>query len=366
MKGPGDAASHQFSAFETSKDKFAFWEGRMSWKQFLREVDRSQRANERTALKRHRELVRERARYEKINAKLAELEAAQAEVTEFESYLDVLVSLHKDCVEPWDWKRIGESKPPNKPKPSTQHQNMAKEVLENYRPGFIDKLLRRVPKRIAALEGKVRDATELDREIDQSALAQYTKELLNWDIRRKLADGVLRQDPETLKRALAHAAPFEELKEFKTRIFLDKVESDVVALTCFLEDEELVPTEELKLTSSGKVSRKDMPAGRYWALHQDYVCSCALRAARETLAVLPVARVIVNVSAKRMDSSVGKTGNTTILGVHCTREAMRGINFAAIDPSDSLKNFNSRMKFKKTVGFEGVAPITTDEAWISA
>lgn len=338
----------------------------MSWKQFMREVERSHRANERVALKRHRELSRQRAQQEKMHTKLAEQEAARAEVAEFESYLDVLVSVHRDCDDPWDWKRLGECAEPPKPKPSKKHQNKAIKELQSYQPGFWDKLLRRAPKRIAAFERAAEEAVEIDRATDKTALAQHAKDYANWDTRKQLSAGVLQQEPQALQRALLHAAPFEELAEFKTRVVVDKVESDVVVLACFLEDEELVPTEELKLTSSSKVSRKEMPAGRYWSLHQDYVCSCALRAARETLAVLPVSRVIVNVSARRMDSATGNTGNAIILAVHFTREAMRGINFSSIDPSDSLKNFNRRMKFKKTGGFEPVDPITTDDQWVSA
>lgn len=317
-------------------------------------------------MQRHRQLVRESARLDKINAKLAEQDAARAEVAEFESYLDVLVSLHKDCSENWDWQGIARAPQPSKPSPSSSRQDQARTVLESYRPGFFDKLLKRDKKRIAEYEKRIVEAEEQDREAHEESLSAYRKDLLNWDLRRKMAAGVLKGEPEAYKRALQMASPFEEVIEFKTRVAVDHVESDVIALTCFLEDEELVPNEELSLTKAGKVSSKNMPAGRYWALHQDYVCSCALRVARETLAVLPVTRVIVNVSARRIDSSTGHRGNTTILAVHFTRGALQGLNMASIDPSDSLKNFNFRMKFKKTTGFDPVDPITPDEQWISA
>ena len=108
-----------------------------------------------------------------------------------------------------------------------------------------------------------------------------------------------------------------------------------------------------------------MAAGKYWALYQDHVCSCALRIARETLAVLPVSRVLVNVRATRLDSSTGHPGVVTLLGVNIVREILGRLNLATIDPSDSMKNFPHRMKFKKTAGFEPVEPVTTDEQWVT-
>lgn len=338
----------------------------MGWKQFLREVDRAQRRSERAALQHHRQLVRERARMDKIAAKIAEQDAAQAEVAEFESYLEVLVSVHKDCGDNWNWQRIANSKQPAEPKPATGAEDEARIALATYRPSFFDKLLRRVEKRRSDLERKVQEARERDREAHEAALAAHRKDVAAWELKRSVAASVLQGSPEGYKRALDLAEPFAEIAEFKTRVVAAHVEADVVALTCFLEDEELVPDEELKLTSSGKVSRKSMPAGRYWALHQDYVCSCALRVARETFSVLPINRVIVNMSARRMDSSTGHVGDATILAVHFTRPALQALNVAAIDPSDSLKNFNFRMSFKKSAGFEVVEPIGPDEQWVSA
>jgi hypothetical protein len=55
----------------------------------------------------------------------------------------------------------------------------------------------------------------------------------------------------------------------------------------------------------------------------------------------------------------------TVLAVHFTRGTLMRLNFAAIDPSESLKNFPHRMKFKKTSGFDPVDKITSDEQWVT-
>lgn len=67
----------------------------------------------------------------------------------------------------------------------------------------------------------------------------------------------------------------------------------------------------------------------------------------------------------RINSSTGHKEVPTILAVHFTRDALTRLNFAAIDPSDALKNFPHRMKFKKTTGFDPVDDMTADEQWIT-
>jgi hypothetical protein len=108
-----------------------------------------------------------------------------------------------------------------------------------------------------------------------------------------------------------------------------------------------------------------MAAGKYWALYQDHVASCAIRIAREAYAVLPIERVIVNVRVLRLDSRTGHMEQPTILAVHFMRETLTHLNFQALDPSDALTNFPRRMKFKKTAGFDPVEAMTSDEQWIT-
>ena len=167
------------------------------------------------------------------------------------------------------------------------------------------------------------------------------------------------------RAALDLARPYEALRAFKSRVVVAELQPDVVTIRCHIDDEEIVPREEMKLTASGKVSTKEMAAGKYWLLHQDHVCSAALRIARETFAVLPVHRVIVNIGASQLDTATGHPRDVVFLAASIERDAFGLINFAAIDPSDSFKNFWHRMKFKKASGFDAVEPITSDEQWVS-
>jgi hypothetical protein len=338
----------------------------MGYKQFLRSMEAAQRRHERAALRRHRELVKHAARQQRVRDKEAARQDAVDEVAEFDSYLEVLVSVHRDCADVWDWQALSTAPAPSPPIHSKTREAAARQALASYSPGFFERLFGKAKRRRVELASDIENACKAEsQEYEQARVAHHQSATL-WHLQREIAQGVLRRDTATYRRALEHADPFSELLAFNTRVTLETIEPDLVALVCYLEDEELVPKEELKLTAAGKVSTKDMPTARFWALQQDYVCSCALRAARETLAALPVSRVIVNVQATRMDTSTGHMGPVTLLAIHFERPALQRLNMEAIDPSDSLRNFQHRMKFKKSSGFEPVERITADEQWVSA
>ncbi len=122
----------------------------------------------------------------------------------------------------------------------------------------------------------------------------------------------------------------------------------------------------MKFSASGKRSQKDVPAGKYWTIFHEHVCSCALRVALETFAVIPVRRCIVNIARKTLDVSTGHPIRQTIFAIHIAREDLDRLNLDAIDPSAAMKHFPHRVAFKKTTGFEEVEPITSDEQWASS
>lgn len=155
------------------------------------------------------------------------------------------------------------------------------------------------------------------------------------------------------------------IEGFGSRVKLDAMTQGAATFTCSIEDQEIIPAEEVKLLAGGKLSTKDIAPSKYWALYQDHVASCAIRIAREAYAVTPVERVIVNIKIARLDPSTGHLVRPTVLAVHFSRGALTRLNFAAIDPSEALKNFPHRMKFKKTTGFEPVDDMTADEQWVT-
>jgi hypothetical protein len=337
----------------------------VSWKQYARAAEaasrRRRRAEERQAIREHRLLEKSAREWAKEEAK----QQAAGEVARFENYLELLVSLHKDCGESWDWRALAVVPPPSVPGRSKRRETDAADALQAYTPGFFERVFGGAKKRQAALEADLEAARAADLSEYESALQEQQAAAAVRNFRRKIAPAILAGDPSVYAQALKHAGAFDDVSSFQTKVTIANLESDVITLTCEIMDGEIVPPDEIKLTASGKLSTKAMPAGRYWSLYQHHVCSCALRSANETFAVLPVSRVIVNIGTVRVNTATGHPEMATVLAVHFSRNVLQGLNLDNIDSFDAMKNFPHRMKLKKTAGFEAVTPMTSDEQWVT-
>lgn len=340
----------------------------MSWRQIIKAIEadarRQQRATasaERESMRQHRELQRREAEI----AKYSEQVRARHDFDRFTNYLDLLVSVHKDCGMVWDWHAIAREEPPAHPLRTGHHEGVAQKALSDYKPGFLQKLFGGDKKQITALKRSVVQAHQTDDAEYLQAVQRHQQAYTAWNMRKTQAEHILARDVRAYPTVLHMVGALNELSAFQIQVALTATEPDAIAFSCHITDDQMVPRDELKLSAAGKLSEKPIPTGRYWELYQDHVCSAAIRVARETFAVLPLSRVLVNIGPVRMNTSTGHLEAITYLAVHFTRDALGRINLANIDPSDSMKNFHHRMKFKKTTGFEPVEPITLDENWIS-
>lgn len=340
----------------------------MSWRQLARAIaadgrrrQRQAASAEREAMRRHREL----AKHEQEVAKYTEQARARHEAEQFANYLELLVSVHKDCGPAWNWPAIAQEQPPAHPVRTPQNEAAAGAALANYKPGFFERLFGMDKKKVAALKQSVGEGHKADDAAYMEAVRMHQEAYSAWRMRNAQAQHILARDARAYPTVLQLSGAFDELTAFQVQVALAETESEAIAFTCSIMDDEMVPREEVKVTAAGKPSTKEIPAGRYWALYQDHVCSAAIRVAREAFAVLPLSRVVVNIGPVRLNSSNGHREAVNYLAVHFTRSALDRINLASIDPSDSMKNFHHRMKFKKTTGFLPVEPITLDEQWIT-
>lgn len=361
----------------------------MSWKRFLREVGReikaAERSSRRSAVERHRELARQarerekaqlerertaRAQYQRSRreeqeaAKEAERQRAADEVEMFESYLEVLTSVHKEVLLDTDWVAEASAAPPESPSPATTHEAKARAALKAFTPGFLARLSGSARRTREQLERAVGEAKAADATLHQVAMAGHRTEMACHAARVELAHGVLKRDPAWYRRAMEALLGIEDLVELGVEVTAEEVEPDAIALSCAVRDDEIVPQEEVKLSAGGKLSAKKWAESRYWGLYQDFVCGIAIRLAREALGLLPISRVVINVSTRMLSTSTGHVETVTILAAHFTRAALAAINAAAVDASDALAHFDCRMKFKKTSGFERVDAITLADSWV--
>jgi hypothetical protein len=112
----------------------------MTWKGTARSLAASARRSERESKRRQRELERQRKQLEKMQ----ETERAAYEVQVYENYIDVLLSIHKDCGASWNWEGILNSSPPREPEKSNLKERAAITRFKNYKPSLKDKILTRV------------------------------------------------------------------------------------------------------------------------------------------------------------------------------------------------------------------------------
>lgn len=302
----------------------------------------SRRNYKTSSYQRQREL--ERQHYER--EKLQEMERNRLEVELFENKLEMIKSIHKECDDFVDWADIKNTQPPFIQGNSGPNETEALRKLQNYQPGFFDKMFNKEEKKLEELRINVLTARNKDNE-----------EYQEWQSLTQMAARILSGDPDAYFEVIQEFAPLDDLSEFGSgfEFFLDdpktmEVEFDV-------QTKNAVPTEVKSLTSTGKLSIKNMPISKYYDIQQDYVCSCTLRIARDMFALLPLETVVIHAFDTQLNTATGHQEKVVILSVKIDRTALNRLNFDTIDCSDSMANFEHKMNFRKTKGFAPVEKI---------
>ena len=325
----------------------------MGWKGTVRSIGAAVRAAERDAKRRQRELERQQIQFEKMQ----ELEQAAYEVEVYENHIDVIQSTHKECSPPIDWNKIASSKQPTEPQRSNDNESEARQSLKSYKPGFIDRLLKREEKKRSLLSQKVEEAIKKDEVNYKSSVSKWEKDTGEWKESVAIAKALLDGKAEAKIEAIENLQPFTEISNLGSSLSISVYDNGILEATINVHGTEIVPSETKSLLKSGKLSVKNMPKGKFNEIYQDYVCSCVLRVGNELFSAIPDNLVIVTAVDKLLNSQTGHLENAPILSVAVSRSTIERLNLEAIDPSDSMDNFKHNMSFKKTKGFERVERI---------
>jgi hypothetical protein len=311
---------------------------------------------ERAARVRQRQLeaqAREFARFE-------ERQRAAHEVAWFENHLALLESLHKEASSPWDWLAIASSAAPIEPTLQRANEMIAAQALANWRPTFTDSVMGRKDAIRRDLQENVETARAQDWATYQAAIAHHHQELARWNWFVQLAKGITEGDIAAYDAALEYLSPFAELHQLGGAIEATAVAPLVAEARIRVHGEQVVPSELLSLTKTGKVSKKKMPTARFWELYQDHVCSAIFRVGRELFSLLPIEVALVHGRGLVLDSATGKHEEQTLVSVALTRSEFSALAFEHIDPSDALEKFPHAMEFSKRGGLEPVDEIALD------
>lgn len=322
----------------------------MAVRGFVRTMVAAQRRAEREAHRRQRELLRQQKEYDKMMA----LERAQYEVEVYENTIDLLTSIHKDCAGDWDWGQIANTSPPEKSLKSNTHENRATEALSNYKPSIFDKIFNNVENKTAKFKDKIEEARRQDAGDYKIEMAKYEKDHKEWESIVRIGKGILNGDIKMHIEAIKLSNPFDDIELLGSTINFKPIDSSKMCVTFNANDTDVIPKTKKSLTKTGKLSSRDMPVGQMNQLYQDYVCGSALRIGRELFSLLPLNLIIVTVLGSILNSATGYVENKPILSVGLIRDTLESLNFDAVDPSDSMKNFKHNMVFKKMAGFAAV------------
>ncbi len=323
-------------------------------KKVLKELATATRRAERESRKRQRELEKRR----KEMARAEEREKAAYEVELFENEIERLLSVHKDQPQPWDWKTLSETSDPPAPSDDGPLERAAREALANYRPGFFDNLFGGAKKKIAELEAQIQAGRKNDAINLTAARRRHEEECAQAEAQRTFARRMLDGDTDAYAQALTEINPFEEISELGASISFPLIESKRIAVRLHAKGETVVPAEEKKLTSTGKLSTKTMAKGRFYEIYQHYLCGCALRIGRELFALLPIDDALIHVVTVGVDSRTGHDVDETLISVLMPRSKFAELNFKRLEPPASMELFEHRMSLRKTAGFKPVKPLS--------
>jgi len=320
----------------------------------LRSYNAAVRRAERDSKRREREAA---SRF-KEQQKLEAIEDARNAVEDWEEYVEMIQSMHKDCTDPIDWQEILESPEPECPEYCDHHECQAKNKLENFKPSFLDKILfdklfSSISKKRKKLEILLADAQSKDKTIHSKKLNEFASKKEEWAYLQEMAKGVLGKNIEQYKNAIDFFDPFSTLSSIGEKINII-FNQEYIDVDIHIHSDDAIPDYTLTQTSTGKLSKKKMAKSAYNELYQDHVCSSVLRISREVFNYLPVEFVRVNAVSDILNSKTGFLEEQAVVSVLIPRQTLEKINLDTIDPSDSMSNFKHCMQFKKTEGFKPV------------
>ncbi|WEG15108.1 DUF4236 domain-containing protein [Alkalihalophilus pseudofirmus] len=264
-------------------------------------------------------------------------------VEEYEQHIKALQHLHLRVSEPINWKEKASEAPPFSIGEMGPHETDARRDVEQYKPSFFSRLLKKEAKERAGLEEKVDQAVLEDK-------GNYASWLNRVNKAQTLASGGV----EMYQELLAETDLFIAANEYGAVVELVPIDRSEVLLKVLVNDD-VIPDETFSLTKTGKLSRKAQTKTNYYHLYQQFICSLLLKAARDCLHALPdVTTVHCHVEERRIDPTDGHHKDIRLIEVTFTRALMASKRFEHIDAQAAVAGYDPAWKFLKTKGFQPI------------
>lgn len=156
-----------------------------------------------------------------------------------------------------------------------------------------------------------------------------------WSYCHEAAQPVLQGNIDAYLQVIQDMNPYDDLLDFGENFLFGTDTSEVMEVEFTAKSKALMP------------SKRSIGSHEYYDLLQDYICSVAVRTARDTFALLPVDYVKIH----------AVDGGKLVLSVCFDRKTFTKIRFSLADPSDIVEKFPHNMDFNFVRGFAEVDEI---------
>ena len=310
----------------------------MGWKGTLRSISAALRAAEREAQRRHKAALKEQVTRDSVAA-----------VSDWQNYVDELVSIHTNLAEAIDWRAMAARPQPKEPEQQNVHQENARAALAKFKPSLFDMFRGGTKRRRARLESDLDEAPARDQAEYQDALASYHVAFEEWDSDTNLARRLVVGEAAAIKEVIEEMQSLSDHGLIGSAVSFS-IDDESVHAKPEVHTDEIVPNFRRKQLASGRLSQTKMPLGQFNELYQDYVGSVALKVAGDLFHILPIDDLYVTCVSRLLNSQTGHQELTPILSVHFVRSTFSRLNLENLDPSDSMKNFNHVMSIQEKQG----------------
>lgn len=317
---------------------------------------RSAAAASRTVEKEHQRKVREAAKRFRQQLSQHEMHPVEQAVQDYNGYVVLLRSMHRNMPDTIDWKAIRKEPAPAEPAHYQLNELQANMLLQHYKPSFFEKLFKRQKKKAQQLRQEIIYARIRDRRHYENSLVAFLQARQHWTFMQQMADSILSGDPQAYEEALLYFNPFADIKELGSAMALC-FQDDQVRVCFQVNGDHIIPDYILSLTGGSRLSKKEMAISSYNELYRDYVCSAVLRLASEIFAYLPVPLVIVNVTAPTLNTSTGKREEKPVVSIALYRDVLDQLQLEVMEPADAMRHFVHHMRFSKIGGFSEVEEV---------
>ncbi|MFL5746789.1 MAG: hypothetical protein ACJ751_19080 [Niastella sp.] len=147
----------------------------------------------------------------KAMLKQEEFENGKKAVQEYNDYIELISSTHKDASETLNWLDIANDPEPVRPVLKDDHLQAAKKSLAGYKPSFFDRLFGSSKTKIKKLEALIAAAPHQDKKVYEKEWNLYNSDHKAWQENIALAKGVLASDVETAGFSIVPNIQTEEL-----------------------------------------------------------------------------------------------------------------------------------------------------------